>query len=114
MNYKIKYNLSHIDNLDALKQEQSMVRQRLAYRENELKLKMYEIPAEVTAAGVNSFIPAILRGKVTERILNGGKKLINALLVPEDKRPSNMLTKAAKTGGLFMILKKGFRLLLKK
>ncbi len=114
MNYKIKYNLSHINNLDALKQEQSKVRQRIAYREDELKLKMYEIPAEVTAAGVNSFIPAILRGKVSESILKGGKKLINALLLPEDKRPTNILTKAAKTGGLIMILKKGFRLLLKK
>lgn len=106
--------MTNIKDIDALRHEQNVVRQRLLQREEEIKLKLYEIPAEITAAGVNSFIPSILRGKVTESILNGGKKLINALLVPEEKRPANMIAKVAKTGGLIMVLKKGFRLLLKK
>jgi len=110
MKYKTHYNLSHVTSIEALLKEQGVVRQRIAHRESELRLKMYEIPAELAAAGANSFIPKFLRGKITNAALNGGKKLINAFLVPENKQPQNMLTTTVKHRGVFSFIKKGISL----
>lgn len=110
MKYKIKYDLTHITSLDGLQKEQSLVRDRIANREDELKAKMYEIPAELAAAGVNSFIPKILRGKVTEAALNGGKRLLNSLIVPETQQPSNLLSLSVKNRGIFAAIKKGIKI----
>jgi hypothetical protein len=76
--------LRHIKSVEDIHFERARIRQRLVMREQELTRKMYEIPAELAAAGANSMIPSFLRGKVTNAALNGGKKLINAFLVPEE------------------------------
>lgn len=110
MKYKIKYDLTHITSLDSLHKEQSMVRERIANREDELKAKMYEIPAELAAAGVNSFIPKILRGKVTNAAINGGKRLLNSLIVPETQQQSNFLAISVKNRGIFAAIKKGIKI----
>ncbi len=68
------YDLSHIKLFRNIKREQQLIRQRVKLRENELRLKMYEIPAELAAAGAKSFIPKMLRGKIADAALNGGKK----------------------------------------
>ena len=105
----MKYNLSHINSLQALRKEQVIVRQRIKDEEHELRLKMYEIPGELAAAGANSFIPKILRGKITDAALNGGKKLINGFFAPAQQQNGNLLTYAAKKpAGVLSILKKGF------
>jgi hypothetical protein len=71
---------------------------------------MYEIPGELAAAGVNTFIPKILRGKITDAALNGGKKLINAFFAPQIS-PGNLLTYGAKRpSAIVSILKKGFNI----
>jgi hypothetical protein len=107
----MKYNLSHINSLQALRREQQLVKQRIKAEENELRLKMYEIPGELAAAGANTFIPKILRGKITNAALNGGKKLINGFFAPSDPQNGNLLTYAGKKPGVvFSILKKGFSL----
>ena len=107
----MKYNLAHIKSLQSLQKEQEVVRQRLKEEENELRLKMYEIPGELAAAGANTFIPKILRGKITNAALNGGKKLINGFFAPQDQQNQNLLTYAAKRpAGVLSILKKGFGL----
>lgn len=107
----MKYNLSHINSLQALHKEQKLVRQRIKEEENELRLKMYEIPGELAAAGANTFIPKILRGKITNAALNGGKKLINGLFAPSEKQNGNLLSYAAKKpAGVLSILQKGFNL----
>jgi hypothetical protein len=49
--------------MEALRREQMIVRARIKGREDELRLKMYEIPAELAAAGANTLIPKFLRGK---------------------------------------------------
>jgi hypothetical protein len=111
MKYKMRYDLSHVDSLEALKREQRVVQKRLKDREEELRLKMYEIPAELAAAGANTLIPKFLRGKVTNAALNGGKKLINAFFVPDEhQQGGNMLTKTVKNRGVFSIIKKGIGL----
>ncbi len=108
----MKYNLSHIGSLQALQREQEIVRQRIKEEEHELRVKMYEIPGELAAAGANTFIPKILRGKITNAALNGGKKLINGFFAPHEQQNGNLLTYAAKRpSGVISLLKKGFSLL---
>ena len=79
MKYKTTYDLTHITSLEALRREQLVVQARIEDREHELRLKLYEMPAEIAAAGANSLIPKFLRGKITNAALNGGKRLINNL-----------------------------------
>ena len=74
----------HLNSLEAIAIEKSRVQARLDRGRQELSLKMYEIPAELAAAGVNTIIPSFLKGKVTNAALSGGKKLINKFMVPED------------------------------
>lgn len=107
----MKYNLSHINSLQSLRKEQQVVMQRIKEGEQQLRLKMYEIPGELAAAGANTFIPKILRGKITNAALNGGKKLINTFFAPSEQQNSNLLTYAAKKPvTVFSILKKGYNL----
>lgn len=111
MNYKTTYNLSHITSVEALKREQMVVKARIKDREDELRLKMYEIPGELAAAGANSFIPKLLRGKITNAALNGGKKMINNFFVPGETKQQNLLTYTIKNpAGVFSLLKKGIGL----
>ena len=114
MKYKTRYDLGHVTSLQSLRAEQQAVRNRIQQKEEALRLKMYEIPAEVAAASVNKFIPHFLRGKVTNTVLGGGKKLINALFVPEQKQPQNLLTTTVKNRGLFSFIKKGISLFRKR
>ncbi len=112
MKYKTTYNLSHITSVDALKREQLIVKERIKDHEHELRLKMYEIPAELAAAGANSFIPKMLRGKITNAALNGGKKIINSFFVPSETKHQNLLTYTIKNpSGVFSLLKKGIGLM---
>ena len=96
--------------MEALRREQVIVKARIKDREDELRMKMYEIPAELAAAGANTLIPKFLRGKITNAALNGGKKLINNFLAPNDPRQQNLLTNTIKNRGIFSILKKGYNL----
>ena len=115
MKYKTRYDLSHITSVDALRREQIIVRERIKDREHELRLKMYEIPGELAAASANSFIPKILRGKITNAALNGGKKIINSFFVPSESNQQNLLTHTVKNpGGVLSIIKKGIGLLSKR
>jgi hypothetical protein len=107
----MKYDLSHIKSLQALRKEQLKVQERIKESENDLRLKMYEIPGELAAAGANTFIPKMLRGKITEAALNGGKRIINSFFAPAGSTNDNLLTYAVKKPGVFSILKKGFGLL---
>src|SRR3954451_8665220 len=111
MKYRTTYDLSHITSVEALRREQLIVKERIRDREDELRLKMYEIPAELAAAGANTLIPKILRGKITNAALNGGKKLINSFFVPSNATPQNLLTHTIKNPtGVFSIIKKGISL----
>lgn len=111
MKYRTTYDLTHITSVDALRREQMIVKARIKDRESELRLKMYEIPAELAAAGANSLIPKILRGKITDAALNGGKKLINNFFVPGETKRQNLLTHTIKNPtGVFSLLKKGIGL----
>lgn len=111
MKYRTTYDLTHITSVDALRREQMIVKARIKDRESELRLKMYEIPAELAAAGANSLIPKILRGKITDAALNGGKKLINNFFVPGETKQQNLLTHTIKNPtGVFSLLKKGIGL----
>ena len=111
MKYKTTYDLSHITSMETLKRAQLAVKARIKDREDELRLKMYEIPGELAAAGANSLIPKMLRGKITNAALNGGKRLINNFFVPAETKQQNLLTHTIKNPtGVISILKKGIGL----
>ena len=101
--------LAHINSIDALKTEQLKIKERLMLHEREFKRKFQQMPAEVAAASANNFIPKILRGKITNSALNGGKFLINKLFVTEDDKP-NFVQKASKKG-IFTFAKTVFRMI---
>lgn len=109
MKYKVKYNLSHVTSLDMLQREQGVVKNRLRNREQDLKMKMYEIPAELAVAGAKTFIPKILQGKITETALNGGKRLINNFIVPKSGQ-TDLISGAIRNRSLFSLVKKGLSL----
>jgi hypothetical protein len=107
----MEYDLSHIDSIKTLKKEQQLIRQRIKHRENELRLKMYEIPGELAAAGANTLIPKMFRGKITGAALNGGKKLLNKFFEPENKGPQTLLRHGVdKGGGVISLITKGLKL----
>ncbi len=66
---------------------------------------MYEIPGELAAAGVNTFIPRILRGKVTNAALNGGKKVINTIFAPDNTTTRKLIGEGAKSVGVLKGIK---------
>jgi len=101
--------MQRIKTIEDVRLEKQRVQQRLAYTQQELSRKMYEIPAELAAAGANSMIPGFLRGKVTNAALSGGKKLINAFIVPEEKQ-NNLLPKAAKGLSIIRGIKSAIKL----
>lgn len=114
MKYKTTYDLTHITSLEALRREQLVVQARIEDREQELRMKLYEIPGELAAAGANSLIPRIFRGKITNAALNGGKKLINNFFTPGESRQQNLLTHGVKSSpGIFSILTRGIGGLIK-
>ncbi len=93
------YRTSNINSLEALMREQFIVRERLKSRQGLIRDKMHQIPGELAAAGANSFIPKILRGKVSDAALNGGKKLINWYFSPGDQPAKSLLSGGIKKGG---------------
>jgi hypothetical protein len=106
-----EYDLSHITSIEDLKKEQALITQRILMREEELRLKLYEIPAEIAAAGVNSLIPNFFRGKITDAALNGGKKLMKKLLAPSSDNRINSISNFKQTNSVISIIGKGLKLL---
>ncbi|MDB5192585.1 MAG: hypothetical protein JWQ96_2148 [Segetibacter sp.] len=102
----MELDFTHIKTVDDLKREQFAIHQRIKMNRDKLQRKMYEIPAEIAAAGANSLIPGFLKGKVSNAALNGGKNLINKFFVPEEKG-NGIVTGLVMHGGL---IKKVFSL----
>jgi hypothetical protein len=101
--------------MEALLREQMKVQERIRDREEELRMQLHQIPGELAAAGANSFIPRILRGKLTNAALNGGKKLINNFFAPAEPRPQNLLSHTIKnSGNVLSLIKTGLKLFRKK
>lgn len=96
--------------MEALQREQFITRERLKTRQELLKNKMHEIPGELAVAGVNTFIPKILRGKVTNAALNGGKKLINNYFAPENGQARKLIGASVKGKGILSGIKSIFNL----
>lgn len=100
-----------IDSVATLKKEQFYVRERLKKRETELRRKVQEIPGELAAAGANSMIPDVLKGKVTNAALQGGKSLIHKLFVKNDQPGSGgLMNTSLKTKGIVAGAKALFKL----
>ena len=100
-------NSSRINSIEALQREQQLVRNRIKQHEVELRKKLQELPGELAVVGANTFIPKILRGKVTNTALNGGKFLINKFFVDSDDQK---FLPGIKKPGVFSVVKKVFRM----
>ncbi|TDH23012.1 hypothetical protein EXU57_18295 [Segetibacter sp. 3557_3] len=105
------HDLSHINSLETLRTEKRVIRNSLNQQEADLKRKMQELPAELAAAGANTLIPKMLRGKVTNTALKGGKFLINKFFV--DSNGPKLLSGPGKPGVL-SVVKNVFKLIRKK
>ena len=99
-----------ITSLEDLQREQFIINERLKARKESLKGKLHQIPGELAAAGVNSFIPKILRGKVTNAALNGGKKLVNSYFAPDGNTTKSLIGAGAKGRGILSGIKSIFKL----
>lgn len=103
-------NVSNITSFEALQREQFIVRERLKARQESIKNQMHLIPGELAAAGLNSFIPKILRGKITNAAVNGGKNLINTYFAPENSERRKLLNGSVKKFGLISGAKALFKI----
>jgi hypothetical protein len=79
----------YIASMMDLKKEQLLVRARIREKEDALRKRVQQVPGELFFSGVDSMIPSMLTGKVSNFALNAGKGLINNFFV----------RKAVSTGG---------------
>ncbi|MEO6916696.1 MAG: hypothetical protein ABI151_14605 [Chitinophagaceae bacterium] len=78
MNSKISASIS---TLEELKLHQQATRLRIKDKEQQIRLKMQEVPGELFYSGIDSVIPSFLSGKVSSFALNAGKGVINHFFV---------------------------------
>ncbi len=104
-------NVSNITSYEALQREQFIVKERLKARQLSLKNQMHQVPGELAAAGLNSFVPKLLRGKVSNAAINGSKKLINSYFAPENAEGRKMIGGSLKNFKVLSGVKSIFKLL---
>ena len=72
---------SSINTLEELRLHQKATRLRIKDKEQQIRLKMQEVPGELFYSGMDSVIPGFLSGKVSSFALNAGKGVINHFFV---------------------------------
>ncbi|HEY4149600.1 MAG TPA: hypothetical protein VGM41_11750 [Chitinophagaceae bacterium] len=98
-----------INTVEDLQREQRRLKGRIRVQEKELRQRVKQVPGELFYAGVNSVIPAMLSGKITNTALNFGKNFINKVFVKKDGEEANSkLFNSARQIGLLALLKIGF------
>jgi hypothetical protein len=104
-----------IRSAEDLRREQQRLRLIIKAQEQELRQRVQKVPGELFYSGVNSVLPAIVRGRVTATVLNAGRELINKSFVKKEGDGINTkLVTAAKQAGIFTILKIAFKAFMKK
>lgn len=106
---------STINSLEELLLHQQATRLRIKDKEQQIRLKMQEVPGQLFYSGMDSVIPTFLSGKVSSFALNAGKGVINHFFV---KRAINQgapgLLKLAKPSGLLKKISSVIRFVSKK
>ncbi|HEY8389273.1 MAG TPA: hypothetical protein VIK74_11750 [Parasegetibacter sp.] len=107
--------LSHIRTIEDLRVEKNLTRVRIRANEEELKVRMKHLPAELVGSALTAVVPSFLSGKITFSAIKGVKSLLNNLL-SKDKSGSigSVLGATVKRVGMLSALNTGFRMLIKR
>ena len=92
---------SSINSLEELKLHQEATRLRIRDKEQQIRLKMQEMPGELFYSGMDSVIPNFLTGKVSSMALSAGRGMINHFFVKKAiSHGGPAILKLAKPSGL--------------
>ena len=104
-----KMNLSNINSIEDLLNEQREVKLRIKQREKILQSHLQKLPGELVKKGISTVVPAFLAGKATTVGLNAAGKLVNFAFSKIGDKDAGGLYKAAKQVGLFTILRLAYK-----
>ncbi|MEP6750599.1 MAG: hypothetical protein ABJB86_22875 [Bacteroidota bacterium] len=99
---------------ESLQQEQRRLRLIIQQQEADLRGRVQKIPGELLYAGVDSVLPAVLTGKISNKILTISKNFVNKSIVKKANGNTSRLVTVAKQAGIFTLLKFGYNMLMKK
>jgi len=106
---KMKTNLSNINSIEDLLNEQREVKLRIRQREQILQSHLQKLPGELVKTGIAAAIPAFLTGKATSVGLNAAGKLVNFAFSKVGDKDAGGLYKAVKQVGLFTIMRLAYK-----
>ncbi|HZG23275.1 MAG TPA: hypothetical protein VEZ17_01785 [Chitinophagaceae bacterium] len=100
----------YINSMYDLKKEQQLVRARILEKEDALRKRVQQLPGELFFSGVDSVIPSMLTGKVSNFALNAGKGLINNFFVKKAVSTSGFkILDVIKPSGIFKKIQSGYK-----
>ena len=70
---------------ESLQQEQRRLKLIIKQQEADLRQRVQKLPGEVLYAGVDAVLPAVLTGKISNKILTAGKNFVNKTIIKKDK-----------------------------
>ena len=92
---------SSINSLEELKLHQEATRLRIRDKEQQIRLKIQEVPGELFYSSMDSVIPNFLTGKVSSMALSAGRGMINHFFVKKAiSHGGPAILKLAKPSGL--------------
>lgn len=92
---------SSINSLEELQLHQEATRLRIRDKEQQIRMKMQEVPGELFYSGIDNMLPNFLSGRVSSLALNAGKGVINHFFVKKAiTHGTPALLRLAKPSGL--------------
>jgi len=104
-----KKNLTNINSIEDLLNEQRLVKLRIRQREQILQSHLQKLPGELVRKGISTVVPAFLAGKATSAGLNVAGNLVNLAFSKIGNKDAGGLYKAAKQVGLFTIMRLAYK-----
>jgi hypothetical protein len=97
-----------------LQQEQRRLKGIIKQQEADLRQRVQKLPGELLYAGVDSVLPAVLTGTISNKILTAGKNFVNKSVIKKASGNTSRLVTAAKQAGVFTLLKIAYNAFIKK
>ena len=99
---------------ESLQQEQRRLRLIIKQQEADLRQRVQKLPGEILYAGADAVLPAVLTGKISDKILTAAKNFVNKSLVKKASGNTSRLVTAAKQAGIFTLLKIGYNVFIRR
>ena len=99
---------------DSLQLEQRRLKQIIKQQEADLRLRVQKLPGELFYSGVDAVLPAVLTGKISDKILGAASSFINKSILKKGGGHTSRLVTAAKQVGLVALLRIGYNIFIKK